>query len=316
MNTETAEKPSRIWLAAVLTVLIFAVASLGAIMLIETQKIHTLENDTAWLETMFAKRQSQELTKQQKDIIHNSVGIISNVAQDEGVTVTLQSVCGNEFYTYYKIDVELPEEINAGAGYSFEDIYDAKAGLGGYGCGADTLEDGDPNDNRYSLLLTTKLGYDPYCSYSFDSNIVRTLHLKNIQTIDDDGKDMTLIQGKWDFDLLFYDESKAVEVIQDPVKVVGFDYLWKESWYEATVTSFALTEFSAYCHYTKAETCEASVNLHPVVILKNGTTIRLSARSTGGSSTNYNSRYISSTPIPLNEVAFVILSDDVVLPMP
>lgn len=315
MNTEKSEKPSRTLLAAALTILVFAVASFVAIMLIEAQKVPTLENDTAWLESYFSRQRSRELSEQQKDIIHNSAAIVSNVAQDSGVTVRLKSVCGNGYITYFKVDVELPEGINAGYGCSFKEqrlkINENKIGLGSSGCSSQTLEDDNPTDNRYSLLMITRKDYDPSNDFAFNNGIVRTLHLENIQLEDESSQQSKLIEGQWEFSILFLDEGEGVEVVREPVTVRGIDW-WEKSYYEAEITSFSLTEFSAYCQYKMTSKFEGSMfSLRPVVIMKDGRTVP--AKESGGGNNNYSWKL--AVPVSLDEVAFVKLTDEVVLPI-
>lgn len=311
------EKRSPTFLVAGLLILTFSLASFAAIMLIEAQKVPTLDNNTAWLESYFTKHQSKGLSEKQKEIIHNSAAIVSSIAQDAGVTVTLQSVCGNGYITYCKVDVELPESMNAGQGSVFErsDLIFNEVGFGGSSLRYQTIEDDNPTDNRFSLLIEKRLYYYQGLDYSFNNGIVHTLHLKNIKIEDESGTQLNTIEGQWDFRILFNDEGKVVNLIQEPVVVRGFDF-WEGKYFEAEIKSFALTEFSAYCEYKPMPISqEIVIGLRPVVIMKDGRTVLMESNGGGGSMDSCKTAYELKVPISLDEVAFVKLSDEVVLPV-
>lgn len=308
-------------LAPALLIVLFAAASFAAILMMEQTKIPTLPNDTAWMESYLTRYQPSELSEQQKEIIQSSAAITSAVAEDAGVKITLRSVCGNGYTTYYKLDVELPQGMNEQQRCSFGDfqleLNDASAGLSNRGSSFEGLEDDNPSDHHYSCLLTTQLGSYGR-NYAFDNGIVRTLHLENIQIASENGQQSTLIEGQWDFGILFRDEGKVVALIQDPVLVSGFDYCAfpsgdeKVNFYEAQIKSLTLTEFSLYCSYELKPNLETSIlAISPLIIMKDGRTVQMG--SGGGSSQNYSWNF--RVPISLDEVAFVKLTDEVFLPI-
>lgn len=304
-------------IAAALVIIVFAIASFAAIMLLKAQQVQTLKNDTQWFESYFSEHQSIELSEKQKAILHNSAAIVTSVSQDAGVTVTLQSVCGNGYNAYFKVNVELPDGMNAENGHLFEKenllINDNQIYLGDTGSGCGTLEDDNPNDNRYSLLIRTIFHYYPGCDYAFNNGIVRTLHLENIKYEDESGQTKT-IEGQWNFNILFHDEGKVVNLIQKPVVVQGYNY-WDKKYFEAEITSFSLTELSAHCEYKPLPNSEEGmINLRPVVIMKDGRTILMGLGGGGGGGDHYEFDFQLRTPISLDEVAFVKLTDEVVLP--
>jgi len=232
------------------------------------------DNRNNWMGNFFADRSSSKLTKAQLNIIKGSATVVSAVAEDAGVKITLDSATGDGFYSYYKLDVELPEGMNAGCGYNFGNqgllINDESIGLGTSGTSCMTLDDGNQTDNRYSLLISIRLtNYPANRNYSFDNGIVRTLHLENIIT-DESGKIVNLIEGQWDFGVLFTNGGKAVELVNEPVTVSGYD-LWSKEWYEAKVTSFVLSGFSGYCEYKASpNSISNTIGISPFVVLKDG----------------------------------------------
>ncbi len=273
------------------------------------------DNRNNWLENYFANWTSNKLTKAQLNIIKGSASVVSAVAEDADVKITLDSATGDGFYSYYKLDVELPEDMNAGDGYHFEKqsllINDESIGLGTKEVSCTTLDDGNPTDNLYSLLVSIRLtNYPVNPDYSFDNGIVRTLHLENI-IIEESGKKVNLIEGQWDFGVLFTNEGKTVELVNEPVTVSGYD-IWSQEWYEAKVTSFVLSEFSGYCEYEVTPNSVSNIiGISPSVVLKDGS--KYSLLASGGSNYNYN--YTLTVPISLDEVDYVQLMDDVILPM-
>lgn len=306
-QTNQSEHPMRTYLAAVLVIVVFAGVSVAAIILMEANTVPTLENDTAWMEAHFTRNSTIPLSEKQQSIIHNSVDIVSAVAEDAGVTVTLQSVCGNGFVTYYKLDVELSADMYAGQEYTYVTLSsklmtnDYSIGLGN---GRACLEDNDPSDQHVSLLLNT------YSDYSFDNGIIRTLHLEDLQLGKESGESL-LVNGQWNLELLFCDKGEAVELVQEPVVVRGFNFV-RDTYYEAEMSSFVLTEFSASCQYVVTPNSQRSfIECHPVVIMKDGRTVFTSG-GYGGNNTKY--RWNLLVPVSLDEVAFVKLTDEVVLP--
>jgi hypothetical protein len=271
------------------------------------------DNRNNWFGNYFAKRSPSKLTKAQLNIIKGSATVVSDVAEDAGVKITLDSATGDGFYSYYKLDVELPEGMNAGDGYNFGKqnllINDESIGLGTKGASCMTLDDGDSTDNRYSLLISVHLtNYPANRNYSFNNGIVRTLQLENIIT-QENGKIVNFIEGEWDFGVLFTNEGKTVELVNQPVTVSGYD-LWSNALYEAKVTSFVLSGFSAYCEYKLTpNSISNTIGMSPVVVMKDGSKYTLLA--SGGSSSIYD--YNLAVPISLNEVDYVQLTDDVIL---
>lgn len=316
MNQNTDGKLGMTYFAAALVVLVFAIASVGAIMWMESQKVPILGNDTAWVESYLERMNQPKLTEKQKDIIHNSVEIVSKEAVDAGVTVTLQAAYGNGYNIYYKLDVMLsPDKYDVKNDVSLSvqeislNINDNSMGLGSTGASIRTIQDDNPNDNHFWLLIGTMLGYYKGCDYQFNTGIVRTLHLENLRIGQEDGKD-ELVQGQWNFDILVQDKGEVVELLQEPVLVGEADFL-REKYFEGEITSFMLTEFAAYCEYQATPNSQESfIAIRPVVILKDGSTILLGGD--GGSGTSFS--FSSPRPIPLDEVAFVKLTDQVVIP--
>ena len=271
------------------------------------------DNRNNWFADYFAKRSSNKLTKAQLNIIKGSATVVSSVAEDAGVKITLDSATGDGYCSYYKLDVELPEGMNTGEGHNFGRqsllINDESIGLGVVGGSSMTLEDGDPTDNRYSMLISLHLtNYPANRSYSFNNGIVRTLKLENIIT-EENGKIVKLIEGEWDFGVLFTNESKTVELVNKPVTVSGYD-LWSKKWYEAELTSFVLSEFSGYCEYKLTpNSISGTIGISPAAVLKNGSKYALMASS----GSNYYSNYDLTVPISLDEVDYVQLTDDILL---
>lgn len=267
----------------------------------------------SWLGDYYASH--NELTKAQLKIINNSAKIISSVAEDAGVKVTLVSATGDGFYSTYKLDIELPEAMNAGEGYHFGNqrllINDESIGLGTKGTSSMTLEDDNPTDNRYSMLVSIRLtNYPVNRNYSFNNGIVRTLRLENI-VADESGKIVNLIEGQWDFGVLFTNEGKTVELIDEPVTISGYGF-WDKKWFEAKVTSFVLSSFSAYCEYElSADSASSAIGISPVVVLKDGRKFALMPSSCS----DYNCNFSLTVPVSLDELEYVQLTDDVILPV-
>jgi hypothetical protein len=320
MKTTHSEGPIRSYFAAILVVLVAVAASVAAIVVMKAQEIPTLDNDTAWLEAYISKDGAIPLSEQQKRIIHASAAITSAVAEDAGVTVKLQAVCGNGYQSYYKVEVVLSEEVTAGRQYTgvgFGDVElrlnDGSIGISNGGFISEPLED----DNHLSLLLNTRLALYPGFDYGFDNGIIRTLHLGTLH-LTEEGGEKTLIEGQWDFGILFRDRGETVELVQEPMTVRGVnfingtDYLPEIQYYEAEVSSFILTEFSVCCQYklTPGDAGQPA-GFRPVIIMRDGRTVGVSFVTSGSDGFRGSLR----VPVSLDEIAFVKLTDDVILPV-
>ena len=322
-DIEKTTQPEGTWrsnLAAILVVLLTVAASVAAIVVMKAQEVPALDNDTAWLEAYISEHGAIPLSEQQKRIIHTSAAITSAVAEDAGVTVKLQAVCGNGYQTYYKLEVELSEDVTAGRQYTGIRLGDARLkindaiGVVGGGAFSQTLEDDDPNDNRFFSLLGTRMEPYPGFDYTFDNGIIRTLHLGTLRLIEAGGEE-TLIEGQWDFGVLFRDRGETIELVQEPVLVRGFEF-WEKTYYEANITSFVLTEFSMSCRYEIMPNSQRSfIGFNPIAIMKDGQTVRMNGNGGSGGSGSSEYRWSTLVPIALNEIAFVKLTDNVVLPV-
>ena len=269
------------------------------------------------MENYFKERSKNELSKAQLNIIKGSATVVSNVSEDAGVKITLDSVTGNGHYSYFKLDVVLPEGTNAGEGLTFENFRlmfnDDNVGFGSSGGSSTmTVDDGNTTDNRFSILIG--LHYDKYPSspdYAFNNGVVRTLHLENIIDCGNAGNDVNLIEGTWDFGILFNDEGKQVELIDKPVTVSGYSH-WDNAPFEAEITSFVISEFSINCQYKLNPKSESRyVEIFPIAVMKDGREFRISG--SGGSNTSYS--YSFAVPVALDEIDYVKLADDVILKM-
>lgn len=299
-----------------LVVFLFALGSLAFIWWIKAQAVPTLENDTDWLVSYF-EQEDRTLSEKQKQILHQSASIASAVSEDAGVTITLQSVAGNGYGALYKLDVQLPEPLGPEQRFVFERasllLNDNDVGLSSSGSGTNSLEDDNPTDAHYPFFLQTRLSYSPlFASYAFDNGVVRTLRLENLRIDGETPEASRRIEGTWEFGIQFLDEGKVIELVQAPVLVRGISLL-KQAYYEAEISSFSLTEFSMYCQYRMTSRSQDQIiGVNPVIILKDGRTARASYSGGGGQEYHWDFR----VPISLPEVAFVKLTDEVVLPMP
>lgn len=298
-----------------IVILLFLVASISSLIWIESQKISTMENDTAWFESYFKKASMNELSKKQKEIIQSNAEICSSVSKDAGVTINIKSVCGNGYYTYCKVDVQLPNN-NAYAvkELSFDNMRlissnDNRNSVITLGSSFQTLEDDNIADNLYSFLICTKISYYYGKDFVFDNGLIHTLQLENLNITDESGQNIKII-GKWDFGLLFPNKIESIEMIREPILVSEFEPLGG-IYYESILKSFVLTEFASYCEYeATSRSDEKTIGIRPVVIMKDGKTVIMI--SDGGTDKNYSFKL--PVPISLDEVAFVKLTDEVVIP--
>lgn len=212
-------------------------------------------------------------------------------------------------------------------------------------------DDGDGLANTENLVIQINPDFERSTAAPFGSETQWKIHIENIIRISDNteyrqellngkyaGQDgvmfeqdeieklyitEVLVEGTWDFTIHFEDNDAGVELLTEPVaskadvrRRVGPEIWEYETTYEdVTMTSFILKPLTATIYYE----CDGGVNFTDFkekrifVILKDGSQIELEHYGDGGEGYAI---LDAKTPIVLENVAYILMSDGTKLSMP
>ena len=123
-----------------------------------------------------------------------------------------------------------------------------------------------------------------------------------------------LVEGEWEFPILFSDEGfSEVELIEEPVPGKVNIGLNKDSYHDVRITSFKLRAMSAEITYESVVPVHGAGDFDAIyVVMKDGSQIMLLPR--GGTPTS--STYHFAVPVILSDADYVLLPDGTRLPIP
>lgn len=289
--------------------------------------------------TYFSERSGKALTPEQYQFIEeNSVGIGQSLTAD-GYTVTVNSAICDEQTLYLTIHIEAPEgvkiDMDSEEGSLFFDEVKCKS------TGTDTqtghlssmgrtwfpLEDGDGKENTATLLMREQYVMSADSNRVYTDGEIWRLELAELQTRTNApyyDEVTTLIEGGWSFEFPLTEMNSEVEMIISPVACVaqsGGEMGSKES-VEMMVDSLVLRPFSVTLRYSfiSGNRPEAVDILDIYLVMKDGSTVTARPRSGGGASgvgsNGGTMSYTFDAPVILDEVAYVVLPEDVQVPFP
>lgn len=277
--------------------------------------------------------------------------IIIGVTAPEGVDLEPEIVdgsitewfgAGNDGMSYYNMPKGTPRIITTSE----------SAFLGG---SVQWREDGDGKDNTKNMVFQLSPGPWDGVSDPFGPDTEYHIHIENIVREYDDkeyleellstkyagqtdymleSEEVTrlkqteiLAEGIWDFTVHFEQETDSVELLTEPVKVMGFAYREGpplnefindtiESYEEVQLTSVKISPLSVTVTYVCDVGCRLStVDTAPVrVVMNDGSQMDL--WETGGGSTLDSITLDAQAPIVLDQVNHVLLPDGTKIPMP
>lgn len=337
-NWEMKEK-SRNGLYAALVVLLFLAGSLGTIAYLSGKQDKPLSNETALLTAELPA--GVTLNKQQQDIMDHSVKILSNEAESEGVTVKLRAASGNAIALSFYVDVILPDWMDE-SNISFEkqslyiekgDSFDVRKTYH-----SSRFFEGDPNDHVVSMLVTLGGDNSRGTRDNTQEGAHATLLLEGLrysvgeeQQIDENTytQDSATLNGTWSFDLYLDKAIYGKELVTEPLYMEEIcNDAWNDFtpyWYAIQIDSFYLHEQGASLRYQIKESrnlrdksdestlLERSdmIQFRVLVIFRDGTSMYLF--NIGDRSGDVQLQ--ATGPIPLDQVAYVVLNGWLVLPV-
>lgn len=299
------------------------------------------EEIAGWVKTFFVAY-SGELSDRQGELLAEKEQPILDSQTVDGWTVELKSAITDGNIGMLVFDLKGPEGTNAGK-YDFGNVIKNLAATkeetvitwpGGIyqfrGWCTLILDDGDGLDNTKRIIMRlepdkTLSPVDP-----FGPDAEYRIYFKDLyKDGKHDGKGNVVgelaAEGSWDFTVTFpQNTDEAMELLTEPVTVTGYFWNLTESEYstmEAPVllTSVELRNLTVTLYFETnggnvlfSAPVENAPDIDPVVVLKDGRTIKLD--SFGDSSSC--KTYVAQAPIVLEEVDYLQMADGTVIPMP
>lgn len=174
-------------------------------------------------------------------------------------------------------------------------------------------EDGDGLDNTQNLVITAEADMENG-EKPFSKDAKWELYIEDLIASyfdDEEIKHRTLwtTEGLWQIDVTFDEgDFREIEFVQEPIPVsvaVGWGQDGQKRYEDIRITSFTLRTYSATMRKDREE---AYFDDFPYVVLKDNSRIAFASHSAGD--------YIAERPIPLDQVAYVLLPDGTKLSMP
>ncbi len=328
-------------LYAVLVVLLFLAGSVGTIAYLYGKQPKALANETALFNASLPEGVS--LTERQQDIINNSVKILSNEVESEGVTVKLRAAYGNALTLHFYIDVILPEWMDEEAvNLEKHNLFIQNGQWSGmaFSRAQRASIEGDPNDHTVSFVYTLTRGLFDAKADGKPGGLYATLRLEDlsypvgeVEREDEEGltsaRKMETLYGNWSFDLYIDKAIYGLELAPEPLIVEGISYdVWdsfQTFWYSMQVDSFYLHEQGVSMRYQinkiqkindSSDTSggnkdRSNIAFRMLLVYRDGSSLQMKGTDRGEGLVFFE----SAGPIPLDQVSFVVLNDYLVIPV-
>lgn len=288
--------------------------------------------------TYFTNRTGETLTPEQYQFIEEkSVGIGQSITAD-GYTVTVNSAIGDAQILYLAISVEGPEGTKLDLGSEEGNLffgymecnslgsYSQKGHLVSHGNTWISLDDGDGRENTATVLMREQYVMSADSNRVYTDGEIWRLQLADltVQAADPPYEETTLTKGGWSFEFPLTEMNGEVEMISSPLVCVaqaGGEMGPRES-VDMMVDSLVLRPFSVTLRYSyiPGNRPEAIDILDVYLVMKDGSTVTARPRSGGGAggvgSMDGTMSYLFDAPVMLDEVAYVVLPEDVQVPFP
>ena len=289
------------------------IAAVVAVLLLLAGCGYAVLSGTAWFQAYFARQQKQPLTQGQMELIANSTKEIGGSVTVNGYTVTLESAIAEPKTAYIKLRIT-GEKPFSGKSVSLqprrvpgEDRLESAFFPKGASptdaspFGTSTWVFDDPVGKEVSVLIRMNQKTSPD-AVSFEAGVPYILHLTDL-TQWDDGGGTILVEGPWDFEIVFdHLNDGQLELISQPVTVSA-------NGVSLTLTSFKLGTMGAEAAFQPVDPADMrtmGVLALSQVVLKDGSTVAL--RPTSFDPQGHGSLGLVS-PVDLKDVSYVELRD-------
>lgn len=328
----------------------YASRGLAAAVMASLLAVTAAASGFTWFVDYFEAESEVPLSVEQVQIIEENVQDISQKQICNGYSMELKSVLTDGYNMFISIGITAPEGVSLDRtekeGYNpeapviwmGENSY-FEIGNRGYGAAWNMSDDGDGKSNTHNLvyLMSTDNGSflngdkikihieDLYAEYTNEAfgrelekkygyapklGLITEEEAENLYPVE------LLVRGEWDFEIKF-EETNApfVEVLDHPI-----DYVMtamtknngSEVEVETQITSIKISSLGVICQYKEVENPRSSICGE--IVMKDGSTLPISGNTVGGFG-NTSSYGMFSVPIALEEIDYIVLNNDVVLPM-
>lgn len=296
-------------------------AALIALVLIFVGCAYVVMSETEWFQSFFAQRQEQGLSEGQAAYVEENTKSIGQSVKKDGYTLTVESAIADPYHAYIKLRLDAPfwEKLDAdqyaGGVYQQEDgsfdplflVLETQQVVC-WNATWEKLEDGDPNDNSFQIMLTLGSASTAEAEL-FEAGVSYQLHVHGLRKFywDDRKPDEEITDAVFDFEVVF-DKINAdmLEMVDEPITV-------SQDGISVRLTSLRLHTMGAYATY-KGRNDERGFFclMYAAVVLRDGTQVPLIQ----GTITTGESSWHLPSPIDLDEVDYVLLHNGTKIPVP
>lgn len=257
-----------------------------------------------------------------------TTGEVSTGPTQNGYTLELKSVVTDGEVAYITLGLTAPENVvlseigkegyeqmmpSIYPGNSWDYFVPKSGEMQGSSIKMALEEDGDGLDNTQNLVITAEAylenGEKPFLKDAKWELYIEDLIASYFDHEEIKRRTLWTTEGLWQIDVTFNEgDFREIEFVQEPIPVsaaVGWGQDGKEVYEDIHITSFALRTYSATMRTDREE---AYFNDFPCVVLKDNSQIAFISEHVGV--------YIAERPIPLDQVAYVLLPDGTKLMVP
>lgn len=284
---------------------------------------------------IFQGRNNQQLSPGQQSYIQAGVAEIGESVSCDGYTVTAEGAITDGTVAYILLDVEGPEGAAIdGLGVGFHtaakeivrgDNPEKLLNIDGLSMTYIPIADHDGNDRTTSVLLQISCIRLNGSTYSFADGYARYLELSEIHYYMDEYPYSceVIAEGNWNFEIMFAQtHADEVELLTAPIcmpmqRTMTADYV------DTTISSIRMKGLGIDFYYTiDADDVQEPGDFGDVqVVMKDGNIVNVYPKSglsvDNGETGNavFSCSYIAQAPIAIQDVDYVMIGDDTVIPV-
>lgn len=282
----------------------------AALVICLTASAVAVSNVRNWFVEYFTEKTGEELTESQIAVLAQDTAELGSSATYNGITVTAESITGDDYVVYVKLKIESEPGISLGekelmfrwGAIYLPDMYDHSISSS---CAFKMMNDESSSDNRAYMLLTLNMKPDTDGGPPLSGSSDKILGLEDLCDDFDEGEFNYVTKGIWKIKLSYDTAMDSIELISEPMQVYG-DSL-QDGKVRAKMTSFILSSFGATCTYVIDDNApEQALDFSDVIVfMKDGTSVRLWPKRSAISGSDF----IFDAPVSLDGVDYVQLDE-------
>lgn len=286
---------------------------------------------------IFQERNNNQLSAGQQSYIQTAVAEIGESVSCEGYTVTAQGAFTDGTVAYILLDIEAPEGvvIDGLGGIGFDtadreivrgDNPEKRLNITGLSMTYVPVADHDGCDHTASVLLQISCIRLNGSTYSFADGYARYLELSEIHYYMDEYPYSceVIAEGNWNFEIMFAQtQADDAEMLTAPIRM-PMQRTMTADYVDTTISSIRIKGLGIDFYYTiDADDVQEPGDFGNVqVVMKDGSIVNAypkSGSSVGNSEAGnrvFSCNYIAQAPIVIQDVDYVMIGDDTVIPVP